>query len=59
MNKPEKKNLLIELAKRKAEAQAAGSAAGHFGQKFSGKVSRAFKPESYTWRGGRNGNGKP
>ena len=57
----EKKNLLVELAKRKAEAIASGNGNqfGVLGKDLSARFNKAEGPQSYTWRGGRNGNGKP
>ena len=48
-------NLLIELAKRKAEAQKAGHNFGHFAK---GKGRPQEKALIFP-RGGRNGQGKP
>jgi hypothetical protein len=63
MNKTEptpKKNLLVEMAKRKADARASGHKFGILGKDISKRFSKgANGDENYTWRGGRNGNGKP
>ncbi|MGZ3723380.1 MAG: hypothetical protein ACXVA9_10645 [Bdellovibrionales bacterium] len=62
MNKTEpkeKKNLFIELAKRKAAAKASGNQFGILGKDLSARFSKTEGAQSYTWRGGRNGNGKP
>jgi hypothetical protein len=56
---PEKKNLLTELAKRKASAASKGNRFGILGKDLSSRFAKAEGPQSYTWRGGRNGNGKP
>ena len=57
--KPVSKNLLLELSKRKAEAQAAGNQKSIFGKDLSSKIASRdgtyFKP---TKPGGRNGQGK-
>jgi len=55
----EKKNLFIEQAKRKAEAQSAGNQFGILGKDLRGRPSKGLSAKSYTWRGGRNGSGKP
>ena len=55
----EKKNLFIELAKRKAAAKASGKQFGILGEDLSARFSKADSAQSYTWRGGRNSSGKP
>lgn len=57
----EKPNLLIELAKRKAAAQASGgSKIGILGKDLSSQFkARGGHMPTYTKRGGRNGSGKP
>jgi hypothetical protein len=55
----EKKNLFIELAKRKAAAQASGNKFGVLGKDLAHRLSKGDPEQSYTWRGGRNGSGKP
>lgn len=56
-----KPNLLIEIAKRKAEAQKNGAnvSAGSFSKFQSGKDRRSQKGLLGPSRGGRNGQGKP
>jgi len=62
MNKTEpkeKKNLFIELAKRKAAAKASGNQIGVLGKDLSARFSKSDSARTYAWRGGRNGSGKP
>jgi hypothetical protein len=55
----ESKNLLIELAKRKAAAEASGNKFGILGKDLSTRYSKGERAQSYIKRGGRNGSGKP
>lgn len=56
----QKTNLLAQLAKQKAEQQAAGKQKNMFGRELSSKLAKRsgsfFTP---TKPGGRNGQGKP
>lgn len=54
-----KKNLLVELSKRKAEAQGHSLKFGILGKELVGKTGRGHQAQSYTWRGGRIRSGKP
>jgi len=53
------KNLLVELAKKQAAEQAAGKRFQFLGEDLNGRQSKRIENRSYTWRGGRNGQGKP
>ena len=53
------KNLLVKLAEEKAAAQAQGKRYGILGKDLSKRFNVRTGNQSYTWRGGRNGQGKP
>jgi hypothetical protein len=54
-----KKNLLMELAKRKTEAQSRTGKFGILGKDLAGRTPRGHQAQSYAWRGGRIRSGKP
>lgn len=56
-----KTNLIAQLAKRKAEAQKAGTQGGsqYFGNRSPSPSRHIEKPLPLPPRGGRNGQGKP
>ena len=56
---PESKNLFVQLAKRKAQAQAEGKKFGVLGTQLSTQFQATTNVRSYQKRGGRNGSGKP
>lgn len=55
----QKPNALLELAKRKLEAQKAAKSFGYFGDSKPSRFSRPGHASRPATRGGRNGQGKP
>jgi hypothetical protein len=56
---PKSKNLLVDLAKKKTADLASGKRSEVLSQHAFGRPSRRIENRIYTWRGGRNGQGKP